>query len=293
MDKYKEIKDNNLIINAMAEVQEGIQKLEKAKIKDDLFWRLIRKRADLQFMVKNWSNALEDYMPLLSENPSEQIILNSFDCFIALRNIQKATRMITLLKSVNSKRTEEKQIELQDCEKAIETDLSKMNLLKNYKDEEQRFILDQLTKRKIKLLPQYHNIPGHIEAPIYLDEAGDLHLPLLIVYPEYEITDYMQDINEHSTIEDCLRRLLESPLPWDKTNVYTFENICTFFEVNFYDEKSKMEATYYYPLRPDDSLIYILTRKKIKMSGFPVIFITSVRSPHYQSFMRDKLICKR
>ena len=46
-----------------------------------------------------------------------------------------------------------------------------------------------------------------------------------------------------------------------------------------------MEESFYYPIRNDESLIKILTCKKVHMNGFPVICIVSPMSFNCDEFI--------
>ena len=148
-------------------------------------------------------------------------------------------------------------------------------------------------KRGIKLKPQIHNIPTNVEAKIYQDDEKILHFPILIVYEEFNTTDYIQDIEEGTLISDILDILFagQEYLPFG--NKYSINTCVCYYEVSEFDPVLKKEMSYYYPLRNDDRLIDVLTRPNIYMNGFPVIVIVSHISAHFQHFLKTKAIVKR
>ena len=55
-----------------------------------------------------------------------------------------------------------------------------------------------------------------------------------------------------------------------------------------------MEESFYYPIRNDESLIKVLTCKKVHMNGFPVICIVSPMSFNfYEHFLKKNVVLKR
>jgi hypothetical protein len=186
-----------------------------------------------------------------------------------------------------------KEKEVIAAKKELVERLEKLEVFKNMENSEMIRLYDVLTKRSIKIKKQFHNIPAHCEAKIYTDDQGLLHFPILIIYEEFNMTDYIQDLDENTLVSDILEMLLAERLPWDKENKYSMNTAACFFEVSEIDSVLKTETNYYYPLRNDDRLIDILTNKKIYMNGFPVIAIVSQMSNFYSHFMKNKIVVKR
>lgn len=161
------------------------------------------------------------------------------------------------------------------------------------KEDEKSMLYTLLTDRGIKLKQQYHNIPPNYEAKIFSDEDKILHFPVLIVYEEFNTTDYLRDVEEGSLISDIIETLFEESLPADKDKKYNLNTVKCFLEMSEMDTILKKETNVYFPLRSDDRLIDILTHEKVYMNGLPVIFIVSQITKFYTHFMNNKIILKR
>jgi hypothetical protein len=223
------------------------------------------------------------------------------DCFINLENFDKAFKTIDqrinkkklleqedLIKIYNSKEEYAKSVKSQLISK-----LEKLQIFKNVEDSQKLKIYDRLTRHGIKLKQQYHNIPAHYQTNIYQDENNMYHFPVLIIYEEFNVTDYLQDVEENSLVSDILDVLLQDKLPWDKESKYNLNTVKCFYEISDYDNIMKKEVSYYYPLRNDDRLIDVLKHRKVYMNGFPVLLIVSQISNFYQHFIKNKVIIKR
>jgi hypothetical protein len=186
-----------------------------------------------------------------------------------------------------------KEKEVLNARKELLERLEKLEVFKNMENNEMIKLYDVLSKKGIKVKKQIHNIPAHCEAKIYTDESGLLHFPVLIIYEEFNMTDYIQDLYENTLVSDIFEMLLAEKLPWDKENKYNMNTATCFFEISEVDSVLKSETNYYYPLRNDDKLIDILTNKKIYMNGFPVIVVVSQISSFYPHFMKNKILIKR
>ena len=171
--------------------------------------------------------------------------------------------------------------------------LDKIQIFKNLENNDKLRLYENLSKKGIKMKQQYHNVPANYQASIYQDEGKIYHFPILILYEEFNLTDYIRDVEENSLISDILDVLFQEKLPWDKDNKYNLNTIICYYEITEFDTNSKKEINYYYPLRNDDRLIEVLTNKKVHMNGFPVLVIVSQISSYYNHFLKNKTVLKR
>ncbi|KCV70354.1 hypothetical protein H696_02681 [Fonticula alba] len=72
--------------------------------------------------------------------------------------------------------------------------------------------------------------PGVTLPPVYLDKRGRLHWPVLLVYPEYMVTELIQDFCEDDLLSDQLAVVLGERAPWDERGDYTLKNACVSYE---------------------------------------------------------------
>ena len=105
-----------------------------------------------------------------------------------LENFMKSTK----LNEEISNKFKEKLMEVNKLKSVVEENLGKLQLFKDMKNKEKLDLYELLTNRGIKLKPQFHNIPQNYEGKIYLDTNNDLHFPFLIIYEEFNITDYIK-----------------------------------------------------------------------------------------------------
>jgi len=171
--------------------------------------------------------------------------------------------------------------------------IQNMEIFKNMKFEEKSKLTKILTDKGIKLKQQFHKIPLNYEATIYLDQENIIHFPVLIVYEEFNTTDYLRDVEENSLISDVLDILFEENLPADKEKKYNINTVKCYLEMSEIDPILKKETNTYFPLRSDESLIDILKHSKVHMNGIPVIFIISQLTKFYTHFLKTKIILNR
>ena len=57
-------------------------------------------------------------------------------------------------------------------------------------------------------------------ARVHLAEDGALVWPVLLLYPEYNQSDYIAEFREHDRFIDHLREMFQTPAPWDVEGKY-------------------------------------------------------------------------
>lgn len=196
----------------------------------------------------------------------------------SLETFNKFNEKLEKIKSVER----EKQLKIQNLE-----------VFKNMRHEEKAKITRVLIEKGIKLKQQYHKIPPNYEAKIYLDEDNILHFPVLIVYEEFNTTDYLRDVEENCMISDILETLFSEDFPADKDKKYNLNTVKCFLEMSDMDSVLKKEVNSYFPLRNDEKLIDVLKHSKVYMNGIPVIFIISQITKFYRHFIQTKVILNR
>ena len=156
-------------------------------------------------------------------------------------------------------------------------------------------LYDELTRKGIKLETQFVNIPLGYQAEIYKDEENKYHFPILVLYEEFNMTDYIQDFAEDRLVSDILEIIFEDGnLPWDKEHRYSKSNCNLYLKCSKIHPITKIEESFYYPIRNDESLIKVLSCKKVHMNGFPIICVVSPMSyNYYEHFLKKNIILKR
>ena len=318
LDKYKKSKKFNDLKEAMIDICNAIDHCESDVESNHIKFRIYYHRGTMQVLVKNWRYAVDDlstsikyikdmnqkeFDKELNDGNIDDAYLKLIKSYIEIKSFSKAKELIKLRKNVNSNEGlisyKDKYI---DMEKNIEKlkqklldDLNKMEAFKNMENEKQILLYDELTNKGIKLENQLVNIPSGYQAEIYKDEENKYHFPILVLYEEFNMTDYIQDFAEDRLVSDILEIIFEDGnLPWDKEHRYSKTNCNLYLKCSKIHPVTKMEESFYYPIRNDESLIKVLTCKKVHMNGFPVICIVSTMSyNYYEHFLKKNIILKR
>jgi len=318
LEKYKKSKKFKDLKEAMIDICDAIAHCENDKECNHIKFRIYYHRGNMQVMVKNWRYAIEDlsegikyikdmndkeYKKELEEGNIDDAYLKLIKSYIEIQSFTKAKELIKLRKKVDEKEglksCKDKYINLEnDIEKLKQKlldDLSKMETFKNMENEKQLILYDELTNKGIKLEKQLVNIPPGYAAEIYKDEENKYHFPILVLYEEFNMTDYIQDFVEDRLVSDLLEIIFEDGnLPWDKEHRYSKSNCNLYLKCSKIHPITKMEENFYYPIRNDESLIKVLTCKKVHMNGFPIICVVSPMSyNYYEHFLKKNIILKR
>lgn len=233
-------------------------------------------------------------------------------CYIQLKNFKRAEELVSVIVQqhkilVNTKElsiegynhflkefADKKRRDIKDEREKLLKELEQQDSFKQLDLTEKERMFERLVTAGINVKQQYHKIPMHAEANIYIDENNEFHFPVLIVYEEFNMTDYIQDIDCHTTVKDIIEMLFENPLPWDKERLYSKLSLRVFYEMTRKDEGvANYTTTYYYPLKNSDIIFDVLKNKKIIMNGFPVLTIISTNSKFQENFLEKKIILKR
>ncbi len=310
--KSKNFKD---LKESMINICNAIDHSKDEKSCDYIQFSLFYHRSLLQILVKNWNYAIEDiknaikFIPKIKENDLKKYIndeiidkcyFNLIESFINLNLYEKAEKIINERKNekilINKnliENYEKYDKKIKDLKQKLIEKLNKIETFKNLKEKEKIILFDELTSKGIKLKKQIQNVPISYESKIYKDENNLFHFPILIIYDEFNITDYIQDFIENDYCDEIFNIIFkEKYLPWDKEKKYTKSNCLLYYEsVNF---NNNSEQIFYYPIRKDEKLIDVLTSKKIFMNGFPVFVCVCPNSQkYYQYFIEKKNILKR
>ena len=318
LNKYKKSKKFNDLKEAMIDICNAIDHCENDPECDHIKFRIYYHRGTMQVMVKNWRYAVDDlcnsikyiksmnqkeFDKELNDGHIDEAYLKLIKAYIEIKLFSKAKELIKERKKVDEKNGlksyKDKYIDMEkDIEKLKQKlldDLNKMETFKNMENEKQIMLYDELTNKGIKLENQLVSIPTGYQAEIYKDEENKYHFPILVLYEEFNMTDYIQDFVEDRLVSDILEIIFEDGfLPWDKDHRYSKSNSNLYLKCSKIHPITKIEESFYYPIRNDESLIKVLTCKKVHMNGFPVICVVSPMSyNYYEHFLKKNIILKR
>lgn len=128
--------------------------------------------------------------------------------------------------------------------------------------------------------------PTHFAAHgsrVSLNHDGTLVWPVLLLYPEYGQTDFIQAFHETLSFSDQLEAMfgvgIERP-PWDVENKYHSDKLEVYFE--------STEGSTIYLLDPKQSLLQALMHKTyIVQGGTPTFIILVQHSPFQKEFLKN------
>jgi hypothetical protein len=308
LEKYKSTKNFLSLKESMYNICNSIEHVkEDSTVPDSVKFDLFFFRSEIQLMVKNYGYAVEDLKWALFYQKNDEAYMRLIECYIQLESYEKALKTIrnrkkTILEteptSHSLKLYDLEEAKVKSLEKQLLKNLENLATFKNKENADKLKLYDLLMRKGIKVNTgnvNMYNIPQNAQANIYLDDDKILHFPVFIIYEEFNTTDYIQDVEENSTISDILQILLgeENSLPFDKEKKYNLNTSICYYENSHYDMILKKEIYTYYPLRNDEKLIDILTSSKVTMNGFPIISIVSQISKFFLHFVKTKEITKR
>ena len=108
-----------------------------------------------------------------------------------------------------------------------------------------------------------------------------MHFPVLILYEEFMVTDFVQDFPEDETLAEQLRPIFNDQAPWDEEGVYRMDTIEVYFEADMTKCLDKKEAPKsksnkkYIKCNLNDTLLEILQHPNYIVPQFPVFKIIS------------------
>ncbi|XP_017887531.1 uncharacterized protein LOC108629397 [Ceratina calcarata] len=226
---------------AVLSYTEGI----KTKCKDsDLMAQLYNNRAAAQLMLKNYRSSLNDCKLALKLKPNYVKVLNraATCCF----HIKDYNQCIDFCDQLLSDSPTDKTIlnfksQAMDAREHLKRDKRKQDRLEKKLDKEEQELIDiiknkginlELTegKRSPDLKDLEPQVPQIAQSRVHLDEHNKLIWPVMILYPETQQTDFIQNFHEDTTLLEQLELLFTEPPEWDSKKRYTTRNINVYFE---------------------------------------------------------------
>ncbi|XP_025110021.1 tetratricopeptide repeat protein 4-like [Pomacea canaliculata] len=172
------------------------------------------------------------------------------------------------LKAEKAKRLQERDERKQAFKdrKEDEATLKLLNVIKDRKIQ----LVSSTNRRNCSSFPKSADQLGPLHpsgASVRLDEKGCLHWPVLLLYPEYAQTDFIQNFCENSTFEDHLVQMFgpdTEPPPWDIEHEGSL-----------------------YPVSKYNTLLEVLQHKRYKVfRGTPSFIVIPMDSQFQQEFLQ-------
>lgn len=78
----------------------------------------------------------------------------------------------------------------QNLSKEVER-VKKIELIKEAREDRMMAVYKKIREKGIKLGKRIHHLPEVVEQHVRLDNKGKLHFPVLILYEEFMVTDFI------------------------------------------------------------------------------------------------------
>lgn len=254
---------------------EGIKvRCDNAEVNASLY----NNRAAAHWFLKNYRSALQDSEKALTFDPS-----HTKARIRAAKSAFEGKRYDTCIEHCEKyleKNTDKEITELLNKAKKSkmlkERDERKKNRTEIKKNEEKDELIKTIIERGIKiskcddeddidLSKLEPTLPGAHDAIVHL-ENGVLMWPILLLYPEYQLTDFVKGCPENAPLIKQLEQLF--PAPWDEENKYKCSTINVYFEG--YDKMPHI-------VDPNKNLGDILVSKYFELRGGTAAFFVLPR----------------
>lgn len=194
-------------------------------------YQLLTGRAKTNILVGQFGKVKEDCLEALKFRHTEQvyILLARSRMFIeryreAVEYLEAGLKMIPDSKALVTLRKDAKEREAKELQRIDE--VSTMQILTKDK---KMAVYRNMRAKKVKVGKKVHFLPEIVEVAIKEDNKGLLHFPVLILYEEYMVTDFIQDWPENSTLREQLTPVFAEQAPWDEQAKYRMDNIEVYF----------------------------------------------------------------
>lgn len=269
---------------------------------------LYSNRAAANFYLKNFRSSIADSMEALKLEPTKvKSLMRCALCCEALEKYDetiKWTKKILLIDQYHKQASELLET-AQKKLKVVERDHRKREAQQRLEQKRMKDLVDAIRERKIQLnlsdlkhernelLSEEDSLalssvdannPSHAKVHFEntalnnLVEKGRLVWPVLFTYPEYQISEIIEEFHEDATFDDHLEVMFDDPPPWDANNLYKLDDLEIFYENS---EKRTMKK-----VSKHLTLNEVLSSENIIVkAGTPVFIILSKSSAFKNIFL--------
>lgn len=173
--------------------------------------------------------------------------------------------------------------------------VKKVEIISEGKQDRMMQIYRNIREKGIKLGKRVHALPEVHDQHVKLDNKKKLHWPVLILYEEFMVTDFIQDWPEDDTLADQLRPLFNEQAPWDEEGVYRMDTIEVYFEADMtklLDKKDQPEnksTKKYIRCNLKDTLLSVLQHPNYAVPQFPVFKIISRENDDFKDMFLGEI----
>ncbi|XP_069704405.1 tetratricopeptide repeat protein 4 isoform X2 [Periplaneta americana] len=271
---------------AIISYTEGLkQKCGNSQLESELH----NNRAASNFFLKNYRSCLLDCRAALKIRPNySKPRARAAQCCLFLKRYDECIAICDeiLTSSPTDKTTLELRAKAVVGKKVEEKDSRKQNVARRRQEEKEQALLKAIKERGIRVEGKELSMsslepcsPTAAQGLVHLDDNGSLVWPVMFLYPEYKITDHVQEFHEDTTFSQHLNTMFESPPDWDKNGSYKSSDLNVYFE----DQDRTL-----FPVAVDDTLAKVLAEGRYVVRGGTPFFLVVVRGSEAEKFLLSR-----
>jgi len=267
---------------------------------DDFRSTLLTNRAAVNLQIENFGRVIEDCVKSIQLVPSVKAYYRLAKATFSLGRYDEAIKYSEdgLLMEENNK-TLKKIIK----DSFVEKDKLEKKFEEERRKEEEKIQKIELLKTAIYIKgivvgePIFTNIRYYLEkSSITIDDDGITHWPVLFVYEEFRVLDFIKDFSEEDTFEMHLERMFpgDGQFPdWDVNQGYVHNNLDIYAIVNhtnpYTESIKKRKRKRKVKLNHTTKLIKLLQHPEYVVPGIPVIYVLRNESKAKSIFLQTPI----
>jgi len=250
---------------------------------NELRSQLLSNRAAVHLQLENYGRVVEDGLESVKYLPSVKAFYRLAKAYYSLKKYDEAIQYseeglkLEPDNKILKKLIKDSNIEKDKINKRIEGEKRKVEEIKKRKE----LLITALHIKGIVMgSPIFSNMNAYLEkSSVYLDENNFTHWPVLFVYEEYHIIDFIKDFCEEDTFELHLKRMFPGDdFPdWDANRKYVYTALDIYAIVNhttpIINETKERKRKRKVKLNRSTKLIKLLQHPEYIVPGIPVIYI--------------------
>lgn len=277
---YKEDGNYNFKIKkyrlAIISYTEGLkQRCGDSQLESELY----NNRAAAHFFLKNYRSCLFDCRAALKIRPSySKAQARAAQCCMFLQRYDECIPLCDkiLAASPTDKIALELRAKAVAGKKMEERNIRKENVCKRKEKETDQMLLAAIKERGIRIegtelsmSALEPNSPMVAQGRVHLDDKGSLVWPVMFLYPEYQVTDFIQEFHEDETFSQHLSTMFDSAPEWDKHCCYIPSELNIYYECRSRHTLHEVAAS--------DTLGKVLAQRTYVVCGGTPCFLVTVR----------------
>ncbi|XP_054013421.1 DNA polymerase interacting tetratricopeptide repeat-containing, protein of 47 kDa [Hylaeus anthracinus] len=259
----------------------------------DLMAQLYNNRAASHLMLKNYRSSLNDSKHALKLKPRYSKALNrAATCCFHIKDYDQCIDLCDQF--LNHSPTDKTILSLKSqaitARERLKRDKRKLDRLEKQLDKEEEHLLNIIKSKGIGLEsidgrknPDLKDleprIPQIAQSRVHLDAENKLIWPVMILYPETQQSDFIQNFHEDTLLIEQIEQLFSEPPEWDSKHRYTPQNINIYFEGK--DKRSVHKVDI------NNSLGKILQDERFVVRGGTPAFLILVKSSEAEKRFLD------